>query len=74
MGWVWLGVALALASVVVLAFVLLSLWKRTKALMRVVAVAGEAVAAGTEALAQVQARPASRPAAAPGRPATRTDT
>jgi hypothetical protein len=58
MGWVWLGVAVALASVVVLVVLLLSLWRRTKALMRAVAVAGESVATATEALSQVQARPA----------------
>jgi hypothetical protein len=72
MGWVWLGVAVALASLVVLALVLLSLWKRTKALMGAVAAAGEAVAVGTEALSQVQAPgPGGAPARRPG---TRADT
>ena len=62
MGWVWLGIAIAVLSVVVLAVLLLSLWRRTKALMRAVSAAGESVATATEALAQVQARPAGPPA------------
>ena len=66
MGWVWLGIAIAVASLVVLAVLLLGLWKRTKALMRAVAAAGDSVATATDALAQVQARPAIAP--------SRTDT
>ena len=54
MGWLLVGIALAVASLVVLAVVLLSLWRRTKTLMRAVGTAGEALAAGTEALAQLQ--------------------
>jgi hypothetical protein len=54
MGWLLLGIALAVASLVVLALVLLSLWRRTKALMRDVGTAGEAIAASTEKLAQLQ--------------------
>ena len=57
MGWLLLGIAVAVASLVVLAVVLLSLWRRTKTLMRVIATAGEAVAASTEALAQLQTAP-----------------
>ena len=54
MGWLLLGIGLAVASLAVLALVLLSLWRRTKTLMRTVDTASEAMAAGTEALAQVQ--------------------
>ena len=64
MGWLLAGIAVAVLSLVVLALVLLSLWRRTKALMAEVSKAGEAVAAGTEALAQVQS-PAPR---TPGTP------
>ena len=60
MGWLLLGIAIALASLVVLALVLLSLWRRTKTLMRAVSAAGEAMAVGTEALAQLQAAPRPR--------------
>ena len=76
MAWVPYGVlvaAVAIASLVLLALVLLSLWRRTKSLMSVVAKAGETVAASTEALAQLQAaspRPA-KPVPAPS-PATRS--
>ena len=56
MGWLLLGIAIALASLVVLALVLLSLWRRTKELGRAVAAAGEAVAVGSEAMAQLQSR------------------
>jgi hypothetical protein len=87
MGWVWLGIAVAVASLVVLAVLLLSLWRRTKALMRAVAVAGESIAAGTEALSAVQTpvrKPAQGPAqgrlqvparsGVPARPGPRADT
>ena len=47
-------VLIAVAALVLLALVLLSLWRKTKALMRVVAEAGETVAASTEALEQLQ--------------------
>ena len=56
MGWLLLGIAVAVASLVLLAVVVLSLWRRTKALMRTVGDAGEAIGAGTEALAQLQSR------------------
>ncbi len=58
MAWVLiagLAGAVVVAALVVLALVMLSLWRRTKALMRQVAAAGESVAASTEALAQQQA-------------------
>lgn len=64
MGWLLVGIAVAVLSLVVLAVVLLSLWRRTKALMAEVSKAGEAVGAGTEALAQVQSA-APRTASAP---------
>jgi uncharacterized membrane protein len=54
MGWLLLGIALAVVSLVVLAVVLLSLWRRTKTLMQAVGTAGDAVAASTEKLAQLQ--------------------
>ncbi len=54
MGWLLLAIAIALASVVVLAVVLLSLWRRTKTLMKAVGTAGDAIAASTEKLAQLQ--------------------
>ena len=54
MGWLLLGIAVAAASLVLLAVVVLSLWRRTKALMRTVGNAGEVIAARTEALAQLQ--------------------
>ena len=47
--------AIAFAALVLLALVLLSLWRRTKTLMKAVAAAGETVAASTEALEQAQA-------------------
>ena len=62
MGWLLLGIGIAVASLVVLALVLLSLWRRTKTLMKAVGTAGEAIAAGTEKLAGLQpaaARPRS---------------
>ena len=54
MGWLLVGIAIALVSLVVLALVLLSLWRRTRTLMRAVGAAGEAIAASTEKLAALQ--------------------
>ncbi len=54
MGWLLLGIAVAVASLVVLAVVLLSLWRRTKTLMQAVGTAGEGLGASTEKLAQLQ--------------------
>lgn len=68
MGWLLLGIAVAILSLVVLAVVLLSLWRRTKALRRTVAAAGEALAPGTQALEQLQS------AGSRGRSASPVDT
>ena len=46
---------IALVALAVLALVLLSLWRKTKALTRVVATASETVATSMEALEQSQA-------------------
>lgn len=54
MFWLLLGIAIALASLVVLAVVLLSLWRRTKTLMKAVGTAGEAIATSTDKLVQLQ--------------------
>ncbi len=54
MGWLLLGIAIAVASLVVLAVVLLSVWRRTKTLMKVVGTAGEAIASSTDKLAQLR--------------------
>ncbi len=59
MSWLLLGIVVAVASLVVLAVVLLSLWRRTRSLMRAVNAAGQTLAASTEALAQLQTPAAS---------------
>jgi CHASE3 domain sensor protein len=59
MSWLLLGIAVAVASLVVLAVVLLSLWRRTRSLMRAVSAAGETLAASTDALTQLQTPAAS---------------
>ena len=53
--WVLLDVAIAVLALLVLALVGLLLWRRVKALSRVVGTAGEQVGAATTLLADLQA-------------------
>ena len=54
--WVAVDILLVLASLVVLAFVLLGLWRKVKDLGSEVARAGEAITTATDELAKVQAQ------------------
>ena len=53
--WVVVDILLVLASLAVLAFVLLGLWRKVKELGHEVARAGDAIAQATDELARVQA-------------------
>ena len=55
MTWILIDLAIALVALAVLAVLLLGLWKRVKALSRVVGSAGERLATATEALEAAQA-------------------
>jgi hypothetical protein len=52
--WILLDVAIAVAALVVLAVLVLGLWRKVKALSAAVAVAGETVGAATDRLAAAQ--------------------
>ena len=54
--WVVVDILLVLGSLVVLAFVLLGLWRKVKDLGSEVARAGDAIAQATDELARVQAQ------------------
>ncbi len=56
MKWILLDLAIALAALGLLAFLVLGLWRKVKALSGAVARAGETVATATEQLAAVQAQ------------------
>ena len=61
--WILIDLAIALAALAVLAVLVLSLWRRVKALSRLVAEAGETVGSATAALEAAQA---AGPLGAPG--------
>jgi hypothetical protein len=69
--WILLDVAIALAALTVLAVLVLGLWRKVKALAATVTVAGEAVGAATDRLAEAQA---AGPSARPSGPAPPTAT
>jgi hypothetical protein len=53
--WILLDVAIAVAALAVLALLVLSLWRKVKALSAAVTVAGETVGSATDRLAAAQA-------------------
>ncbi len=63
--WILLDVAIAVAALVVLAVLVLGLWRKVKALSSAVTLAGESVGQATDRLAAAQsAGPVGRPEAA----------
>ena len=54
MRWILVDVVLALGALLLLAVLLLGLWRKVKALSRTVARAGELMTTATDVLAQVQ--------------------
>lgn len=55
MPWLLIDLLLGVLALVALAFVVLGLWRKVKALSREVSRAGEAIGSATESLAQLQA-------------------
>lgn len=55
MRWILLDLAIAVAALVVLAVLVLGLWRKVKALSRTVTVAGDVVAEASDRLAAAQA-------------------
>jgi uncharacterized membrane protein len=69
--WVLLSVAIAVAALVVLAVLVLGLWRKVKALSSTVSTAGEQVGRATDRLTAAQlAGPLGEPTQVPARPSS----